>query len=320
MEVRDPARACLTILITLQPRLDPLIVELTGGVRASEDRGIKKAMWDALLGLLRSLGNGRDISDASKKAVEALAVEGILGGGENDDVIRESASKCFGSLCQYITKDESKAILNFHLFGKTADTSTWTRLHGTILSVKAVLKEAPLLLHQLSFGPNVFALIQRCFEEEKTQITEAAVQSASILLTIPDYMEGDNAKTLILALMAVAKPDNTKVDARRMAVKVIKKVAKRDHSLIANLLPSIVPTLMLCVRDRVIPIKLASERALIYVFQLIDVEEGSVSPVLQAYLKGLDTSNSRTIGDYSRRVLAKLAEKESDDEVDEDDL
>ncbi|KAJ3208838.1 translational activator of GCN4 [Dinochytrium kinnereticum] len=319
-EIREPARSCLNVLIMLQPRLDPLVVELTGGIRASEDKGIKKAMWDALLGLLKSLGEGRDISDTSKKAVEALVVEGVLGGSENDDVIRDAASKCFGALCKYMTRDEAKAVLNFHIFGKTADSSVWTRLHGMILVIKAVMKESPLLLHGISFASNVLGLIQRGLEDEKTQVTEAALQGASLLLQNEEYLEGDVAKILLLALVNVAKPDVPKVDARRIAVKVIKKVAKHHHKLIAPLMSSIVPTLMLCVRDRVIPIKLSAERALIYTFQLISLSEGETSPVLQKYLSSLDGPTSRSIGDYARRVLVKLAEKGSDDEGEEDDI
>ncbi|KAI8841708.1 armadillo-type protein [Chytridium lagenaria] len=318
-EIRDPAKACLNILITLQPRLDPLIVELTGGVRTSEDKGIKKAMWDALLGLLKSLGNGRDISDVSKSAVEGLVVEGVLGGGENDDIIRDAASRCFGALCKYLTRDEARAILNFHLFGKTADSSVWTRLHGMILVIKAVMRESPLLLHFISFTPNVVALIQKCLDDEKAQITEAAVQSASVFLQHEEYLADDNVPTLMAGLINLAKPGDSRVDGRRMAVKVIKKMAKHNHKLISPLLSTIVPVLMLCVRDRVIPIKLAAERALIYVFQLSVLGRVRRRLYFRNYVKGLDPPTARKHGDYARRVLTKLAEKDSADEGEDDD-
>ena len=74
----------------------------------------------------------------------------------------------------------------------------------------------------------------------------------------------------------------------------------------------VVPTLMLCVRDRVIPVKLASERALVH-FLCIKTDES----VLSKYLATLDNTQSRSVGDYARRVLSKIAEAES--EVDEGD-
>ena len=69
---------------------------------------------------------------------------------------------------------------------------------------------------------------------------------------------------------------------------------------------------MLCVRDRVIPIKLASERALVYIFM---IKNGAPQgDVLSKYMASLDSGTSRSIGDYVRRVLTKIGEKESDDE------
>ncbi|KAJ1550276.1 translational activator of GCN4, partial [Cladochytrium tenue] len=82
--VRGPARLCLRLLVRQQPRLDPLVAELVAGVRAAEDRGVRAAMWDALRDLAASLGGARAVSDASRRAVETLALERILGSGEND--------------------------------------------------------------------------------------------------------------------------------------------------------------------------------------------------------------------------------------------
>ena len=65
---------------------------------------------------------------------------------------------------------------------------------------------------------------------------------------------------------------------------------------------------MACVRERTIPVKLAAERALVHVLKL-DVSED----ILTDYVKTLG-SNSRSVTDYVKRVLVKIASNESDEE------
>ena len=87
--VRAPARRCLNLLILLQTRLDPLVIELTTGIKSSDDRGVKEAMWEALNGLLINLAtDGRDINDSSKKTIETLILDAMLNGTENDGNFR----------------------------------------------------------------------------------------------------------------------------------------------------------------------------------------------------------------------------------------
>ncbi|KAJ3118797.1 translational activator of GCN4 [Phlyctochytrium bullatum] len=185
----------------------------------------------------------------------------------------------------------------------TADSSIWTRLHGMILVVEAVLKETPSLMHELGFGSNTVSIALRCLEEEKPQITESAVRITGFLLQNGEYVEADSAAKLVNGLVHVAKPETPKTDARRMAIKAIKRAAKLNHEIVRPLLNTIVPTLMICVRDR-----------------LTQREEGDASPILTSYLASLDGSSSRSIGDYCRRVLTKLAEKVTDNELDEDEM
>lgn len=66
---------------------------------------------------------------------------------------------------------------------------------------------------------------------------------------------------------------------------------------------------MTSVRDRTIPIKLAAERALVYALQ---IKDGGAT--LEKYLKKVDAQTARSLGDYARRVLVKVSERESEDE------
>ena len=64
---------------------------------------------------------------------------------------------------------------------------------------------------------------------------------------------------------------------------------------------------MISVRDRTIPVKLASERALVFILQIPLGDK-----VFGKYLKLFDGISGRTIGEYARRVLTKIAERGSD--------
>ena len=66
---------------------------------------------------------------------------------------------------------------------------------------------------------------------------------------------------------------------------------------------------MSCVRDRTIPVKLSSERALVHVLKLNTSQD-----IINDYVKSLGPSASRNVGDYVRRVLLKIADNESDND------
>ena len=71
-----------------------------------------------------------------------------------------------------------------------------------------------------------------------------------------------------------------------------------------------VPSIMQSVRDRTIPVKLAAERALVFLLQIPLGAE-----VYERHLGIFEnTPAARSIGDYARRVLTKIAERDSDDE------
>ena len=70
-------------------------------------------------------------------------------------------------------------------------------------------------------------------------------------------------------------------------------------------LDKLIPPMMVCVRDRNIPVKLTAERALMYCFQLNAGEH-----VYEKYLSTVDATTQKQISDYHRRVLTKLAYQE----------
>ncbi|KAJ3031271.1 translational activator of GCN4 [Rhizophlyctis rosea] len=313
--VRDRAARCLTALISLQTRLDPLVVELAQGIRGAEDRGVKEAMWEALGGLVRGLGKeqGRELNDASRKVVEGLVGEVLTASGENDDGLRIGAAKVFGAYCKYVSKEDAKALISSQLNAITPEVQ-WTRFHGALLSLNYTCVESPSLIYDLGLTPEVVDATCLGLDSDKFPVHESAVQLSTSLLKDPYIADPSTTTTqkLIPALTSVLPAGGkSSSDARREALITLKTLAKTSHGTITPFLPTLVPVLMACVRDRTIPVKLAAERCMVHVFRV-----GEGDAVVKEYVKGVDAGTGRVVGDYVRRVLSKLeGESEGEEEV-----
>jgi hypothetical protein len=73
--LRETAAQCLSFLIPLQPRLDPLLVELVQSCQTAQDKSIKEAVLEALYGLVKGvLSAGRELTPASLDVLRELIV------------------------------------------------------------------------------------------------------------------------------------------------------------------------------------------------------------------------------------------------------
>ncbi|KAL2911529.1 translational activator of GCN4 [Polyrhizophydium stewartii] len=308
--MRSRAARCLSLLIPLQARLDPLVVELSQSLKTTEDGSIKPAVWEALYGLLKGVGEGgREISDASRKLLHGLVVDPLQNNRENDTVERTGASKCLGAFCLCIPADEARAIIRQNML-TTGEERPWYLVHAALLSLARILEDAPAVIEgDNELVDQVAELACAALLDTKGEVTDIAVEVAGRLLSNGGFGQSDRAHTLIERLIEVTAPGIRSNETRREAAVVLKNLAKSSHKTIAPFMGKLVPALMVGVRDRVIPIKLASERALVHVLQ---IKAGT--RVLQKYLDMLDAASARNIGDYARRVLAKIGERDSDAE------
>lgn len=142
--VRDRAARCLSALIGLQTRLDPLVVELAQGIRGAEDRGVREAMWEAMYGVVKGVASpGKALNETSQKTIETLVTDAISGSGEHDgearslcktivihthqlqlDGIRAGAAKVFGAYCSYVPMESSKSLIRYFASGLHLLTSS----------------------------------------------------------------------------------------------------------------------------------------------------------------------------------------------------
>ena len=112
--MRAKTAQCLSALIPLQTRLDPLVLELVQGLKAS-DESVEPAMWDAIYGLLRGVARdpAKNINKASQDSIIMLVLEKLLKSGAESGgrVSRVGAAKCFGALVLVLPVDQCRELL-----------------------------------------------------------------------------------------------------------------------------------------------------------------------------------------------------------------
>jgi hypothetical protein len=136
---------------------------------------------------------------------------------------------------------------------------------------------------------------------------------AGRLLVCEAYASSPHYSQLLDNLLELISGNNGN-DVRRAALSVIKRIAKRHHAVIAGHMDRVVSTVLGCVRDRNIPVKLTSERALLYTLQLQHDDTG-----FEAYNATGNAANVKALGDFYRRVLSKLAANVREGQQSEDE-
>ncbi len=103
----------------------------------------------------------------------------------------------------------------------------------------------------------------------------------------------------------MVQPGNP-VDARRLALVVIRTAFRSNNELLRSHLSLLAPPIFASVRDPVIPVKLSAEAAFLEVFSISE-EEGAV---FDEYLKrtgaDLPANTKRSMQDYFKRVAIRL--------------
>ncbi|KAJ1666586.1 translational activator of GCN4 [Coemansia sp. RSA 1646] len=347
--VRQRAAAALTSLIPLQARLDPLVAELTGGMKqqATDDAGMRIAMMKAVCAVFNAPG-AKALSPASVQTLEAMVL------GRNEFVALSSAaansdyrwrslrSKAFGGLCSILPDDAAAKLVVQHAIADASDS-------GPVQGVKleflaAVLVQAPVLVAN---SPSLQQKIGDCVDTALTPSgdigqAQAALQATGVAKNAL-LLDGTNAilpkdspiaPRLCQALVrAVASGQSTSAfdsDVQQSALSALKALAKnRYNDVIEPVRDSVVQAAMAHVRDRNITVKLAAERCVLYALRLARVPasgfEGSQDG-LNSYVAnvgGPESDKGKTVLDYHRRVMSKLADATreldyvSDDDEDE---
>lgn len=327
-KLRNGAVAALGVLIEFQPRVDSLVTELVTSAKNSESQAIKNTMLKAMLQVI--VKGGKNMSVASKSAIMTLVEEEISTVSEKSAV---SYARLAGSLSQVLSSEEAANILKTKILNKRRDES---ELKFAILSVNSFLKDAPSHIFNTGLLGEVAHLVIDACKSPVPYISDNAIVAVGKLLLLQNEVRspqqnGDYESEqpfeipldLVTSLIEqVAKsaiqPESNSPDTRRLALVVVRTTARFKYDqIIKPHWDVLVPSVFTCLRDGIIPIRLAAEKAYLALFNLVADQdltdfngwfENASKDSITTILGG--TIVPRSIGDYTKRVASRLASVE----------
>ncbi|KAJ6172382.1 eIF-2-alpha kinase activator GCN1 [Penicillium chermesinum] len=282
--LRNRAAKGLGILITLTPRVDPLIAELIAGSK-TPDLGVKNAMMKALQEVVGKAG--ANMSEASRASLLALI---------DDDSSDQTVT--WGLVKVLPDNTAVPLIKNRILNGQFS--------HASVLGLNALLAEAPATLTDTFADETVSAICQGIANADPFISDNSVLAAGKFLLSNDGDHPFETHKTIFEALAAVIPPGGPS-DTRRLTLVVIRTVSRMHPEMTRPHLALLAPPIFASVRDLVIPVKLAAEACFLSIFSVVD----SDSEVFDKYMAGpgasLPPGPKRSMSDYFKRIATRLA-------------
>lgn len=286
--LRKRAVVALSTLIKHQPRVDSLITELVTNSKAIDDSGVKASMLQGMLAVVEL--KGKELNEASKTSLLSVV--------EEESIDSVSSAKLLGSLANVLTPEETSVLLQKKVINSQSKFS--------ILAINAFLKYAPELVKH---NHDVVDFVAACSDSATPYISDNATIAIGKLV-----LSGIKDESLYRQLAKnVIQPNSASPDTRRLSLIVIRTAAHKK-AIPQEYLDFLVPSVFSSVRDPIIPIKLAAEKAYLEVFSIVDQE----LKVFDEWFNGRTEITTvtgtpivpRSIGDYTKRVAVRLANVE----------
>lgn len=323
--LRLRAAKAIGILIEFQPRVDPLVIELVTSAKQTEEEGVKTAMLNALLEVVGKAGS--KLNEASKKNIVKLVEEEML---SSNDKLAVAYAKLIGSLSEILSEDEAKNILQEKVLDADMEGSAGK---FAVLILNSFLKDAPSHIFSSGEIHKFVKFITDAMTSTNVHFVENATLAAGKLLLLHNETKSpytnmkndvtfivpeEDIKSLVeeLAKSALVPSSNT-TDQRRLSLVVLRTIARlKNEETVKPYLDVLAPAVFSCVRDVVIPIKLAAEKAFLALFGLIEEEDMAT---FNNWFESVSSNGAtidnivgttiqlRSIGDYTKRVAKRLA-------------
>ncbi|KAJ9612016.1 translational activator of GCN4 [Cladophialophora chaetospira] len=305
--LRTRATKALSTLITLTPRVDPLIAELVTGAK-TPDVGVRNAMLKALQEVVSKVGS--NMSDASRESI--LGLMDTLQHDTQDDTMMVTNARLLGAMIKVLPGEKASGLNKTRVLVQPSNNASILALNAVLLESSSTLLENPSYVEDLR---NV--LTTSLSGKNGTFIQQNAVLAlGKYLLSLPSSTlssptEIDKEVTPLFEALASILPPGGDIDSRRLALVVIRTIFRHHGDTLRtspSLLSVLVPPVFASVRDMVIPVKLAAEAAFLELFAVVDEE----SDVFDAYMasteggKKLGVGPTRAMGDYFKRVALRL--------------
>ncbi|KAJ1938242.1 hypothetical protein GGF37_004884, partial [Kickxella alabastrina] len=230
-------------------------------------------------------------------------------------------SQAFGALCA-VLPEESAAVKLVTQYAISASNDSAVEQAVKLAFLSSAISERPEIF--TTAGGDILASVVASVErgmESSGDIDQglAAIQAIQVaknaLLcdTLTPNGESPAARSLVAALIRTVDPQTMgsfDTDTQHAAMLALKTLAKRRFDIIRPVRDTIVLVAIAHVRDRVITVKLAAERCLLYALRLAKLSEEETGDVagLEEFVRDVGEEKGRAVVDYHRRVLAKLAD------------
>lgn len=291
--LRSRAAKALGTLITMTPRIDPLIAELVTGSKTT-DAGVKNAMLKALYEVVSKAG--ANMNDTSKTSILGLIDSDA---GEADDTLNITYAKLLGALIKVLPAESATGLIKGRVLSKTLT-------HVSVLSLNATLLEAPESLTG-ELDETTRNILAQGIGSSQTFIADNMVlATGKYLLTETGSKSFDAIKPLLEALAEALQPGKP-VDTKRLTLVVLRTVSRDNNELTRPHLGLLVPPIFKLVRDPVIPVKLAAEAAFLAVFSVVEEESVVFDKYMQAAGSHLSVGEKRSMQEYFKRIALRLS-------------
>ncbi|KAL9028966.1 MAG: hypothetical protein Q9196_002741 [Gyalolechia fulgens] len=291
--LRSRAAKALGTLITLTPRIDPLIAELVAGSK-TPDAGVQNAMLRALYEVISK--SGSNMSEASRTA--------ILGLIDNDTAdVEESMAITYARLVGALIKSLLANTNATNLIKQRVLTSHVST--SSILNLNSVLVESSATLIEL-YAQETSSLICQGIGSKNVSIADNSVLAAGkYLLSTADNGSSEKTAPIFEALASAISPGNP-VDTRRLSLVVVRTVSRTHSSAVRPHLHALAQPIFASVRDPVIPVKLAAEAAFLEIFSVVTHEHKDFDQYIAGPGASLNPATKRSMQDYFKRVAMRL--------------
>lgn len=298
--LRTRSAKAIGTLIEYQPKVDPLVIELLNNFKnvENDNEGIKSAILKALLEVIEKAGD--KMSENCKNGIMELIEREM---GQNVNVV--TYAELIGSISRILSNDEFENMIKDKVLNN--DNSQFS-----ILILNSFLKFSGAEVINLGINEDIIKFLIEASDSEQLNISSNAVLAiGKMLLLVKDNEE--EIGSLVNQLGHVIVSSNA-VDVRRLGLTIVRAISNENfHELMLRLIPNV----FTCVRDPILPIKLAAEKALLSLLNLIEDSTRFDSWVLQnGEVDEFDIEGKkilmRSITEYVKRIGMRLAGQEKE--------
>lgn len=290
--LRTRATKALSTLITLTPRVDPLIAELVTGSK-TPDTGVRNAMLKALQEVVSKVGG--NMSDTSRESI--LGLMDVQPDAPDENMMVTNA-RLLGAMIKVLPKEKATSLIRSRVLVQPSTSASILGLNSILLESASTLvddyaEETQQALVAGISGKNIFVQQNSVLGAGKYLLSDGVVS------------DSEAVQPLFEALSNVVAPGGD-IDSRRLALVVIRTVARHHGEQVREFLSFMVPPVFSSVRDPVIPVKLAAEAAFLELFGVVDEDSAIYDKYMAGPGKGLPMGQQRPMSDYFKRVALRL--------------